>query len=131
MSATDVAVSGSRPTRRGASLVRQRRLWGLFFLAPWFIGFLGFQLLPIAATVFLSFTDYSATKEFKLGNFNMVGLNNYAHLFSDPYLLQTLGVTLKFAAIAVPLGLVVPLSFALLVNSKNLIGANLFRTLYF
>jgi multiple sugar transport system permease protein len=111
--------------------MRQRRLWGLFFLAPWFIGFLAFQLLPIASTVFLSFTDYNATKEFKIGNFNLVGLNNYGRLFSDPYLLQSLGVTLKFAAIAVPLGLVVPLSFALLVNSKHLIGANLFRTLYF
>src|SRR5947208_1388409 len=126
MSATDVAVSGSRPTRRGASLVRQRRLWGLFFLAPWFIGFLAFQLLPILATTFLSFTDYSATKEFKLGNFNMVGLDNYVRLFSDPAFLPVMGATVKYAAIAVPLGLVVPLSFALLVNSKNLIGTNLF-----
>src|SRR5207302_11038357 len=67
----------------------------------------------------------------KLGNFNMVGLNNYGRLFNDPYFLQSLGVTLKFAVIAIPLGLVVPLIFALLVNSKHLIGANLFRTLYF
>ena len=42
-----------------------------------------------------------------------------------------MGVTLKFALIAMPLGLVVPLGFALLVNSKHLIGANLFRTLFF
>jgi multiple sugar transport system permease protein len=46
-------------------------------------------------------------------------------------LLNSLGVTLKFAAIAVPLGLVVPLLFALLVNSKHLIAPNLFRTLFF
>src|SRR5205814_5084653 len=41
------------------------------------------------------------------------------------------GVTVKFAVIAIPLGLVVPLVFALIVNSKHLLAANVFRTLYF
>jgi len=112
-------------------LARQRAMWGLLFLTPWFIGFIVFQLLPIVSTVFLSFTDYSATKEFAIGNFNMVGLDNYARLFRDPVLLQAMGVTLKFAAVAIPIGLIVPLGFAVLVNSKHLLGANLFRTLFF
>ena len=125
------SMSSSRPRRKVSELERRRARWGLFFLAPWFIGFLAFQLLPILSTIFLSFTDYSATKEFAPGNFNMVGLKNYGHLFSDPQLLQSMGVTLKFAAIAVPLGLIIPLMFALLVNSKHLIAPNIFRTLYF
>ena len=134
MAATDIAsagVTGSRPKRAAMPLARQRAMWGLLFLTPWFIGFLVFQLLPIASTVFLSFTDYSATKEFTFDSFNWVGLDNYARLFKDPVLLQAMGVTLKFAVIAIPIGLIVPLSFAVLVNSKNLIGANLFRTLFF
>ena len=134
MAATGAAVSrrsGAQPRRRISALERGRIRWGLFFMAPWFIGFLAFQLLPIISTIFLSFTDYSATKEFAPGNFNMVGFNNYARLFSDPQLLQSVGVTLKFAAIAVPLGLIVPLAFALLVNSKHLLAPNVFRTLYF
>jgi multiple sugar transport system permease protein len=98
---------------------------------PWFIGFVAFQALPILFTFFLSFTDYNATKEFAPENFKIVGLDNYIKLFSDPDLLNSLGVTLKFAAIAVPLGLVVPLLFALLVNSKHLFAPNLFRTLFF
>jgi multiple sugar transport system permease protein len=110
---------------------RIRTRWGWFFLSPWLIGFVAFQALPIVATIFLSFTDYSATKEFAPGNFNMVGLDNYGRLFSDPQLLQSLGVTIKFALIAVPIGLVIPLSFALLVNSKHLMAPNVFRTLYF
>jgi multiple sugar transport system permease protein len=110
---------------------RNRARWGLFFLAPWFIGLLAFQLLPIVSTAFLSFTDYSATKEFAFGNFNMVGFDNYARLFNDPQLLQSVGVTVKFALIAVPLGLIIPLCFALLVNSKHLMAPNIFRTLYF
>ncbi|MDQ2807140.1 MAG: sugar ABC transporter permease [Chloroflexota bacterium] len=134
MATTDLAsagVMGSRPKRTAMPLTRQRAMWGLLFLTPWFIGFIVFQLLPIVSTVFLSFTDYSATKEFALGNFNMVGLDNYARLFKDPLLGQAMGVTLKFAAIAIPVGLIVPLSFAVLVNSKHLLGANLFRTLFF
>ncbi len=131
MSAADLLAGRAAPKRRQVPMGRVRTRWGWFFLAPWIIGFLAFQLLPIVATVFLSFTDYSATKEFAPGNFNMVGLNNYARLFSDPQLLQSLGVTLKFAFIAVPVGLVIPLSFALLVNSKHLLAPNVFRTLYF
>lgn len=118
-------------TRERSRLVLNRLKWGLFFLSPWFIGFLAFQLLPILFTVFLSFTNYSATKEFAFGNFDFVGLNNYAHLFNDPDLVNSLGVTVKFTLIAVPLGLVVPLLFAVLVNSRHLLAPNIFRTLFF
>lgn len=131
-----MAVNDSVVTRADAKVsrgngARQRLRWGIFFLTPWFIGFLAFQLLPIVFTFFLSFTDYNATKEFTPDNFKLIGLSNYAKLFSDPDLLNSLGVTLKFALIAVPLGLAVPLLFALLVNSKHLFAPNLFRTLYY
>jgi ABC-type sugar transport system permease subunit len=112
-------------------IARRRVRWGWFFLAPWIIGFLAFQLLPIIFTVFLSFTDYSGTKQFAPGNYTIVGLANYARLFRDPDMIGAMGVTLKFALIAVPLGLIVPLLFAVLVNSKHLLGKNLFRTLFF
>jgi multiple sugar transport system permease protein len=105
--------------------------WGLFFLTPWIIGFFAFQLLPIVMTIFLSFTDYTGTKEFAPGNFNFVGLDNYARLFSDLYAVPSMLVTLKYALIGIPLGLIIPLCFALLVNSKSLLGTNLFRTLFF
>jgi multiple sugar transport system permease protein len=120
-----------RRSRKPISLSQRRARWGLLFLTPWFIGFLAFQLLPLVATVFLAFTDYSATKEFTFDSFHWVGLTNFAHLFTDPELLSSLGVTLKFAAIAVPLGLFTPLLFAVLVNSRHLLGASLFRTLFF
>ncbi len=114
------------------SAIRQREIrWGYVFLTPWLIGFFGFQLLPIVMTIFLSFTDYTGTKEFAPGNFNFVGLSNYARLFRDPYALPSMGVTLKFAAIGIPLGLIIPLAFALLVNSRHLIASNVFRTLFF
>lgn len=112
-------------------IARRRVRWGWFFLSPWIIGFLAFQLLPIVFTIFLSFTDYSGTKQFAPGNYNIVGLANYARLFRDPDMIRAMGVTLKFALIAVPLGLIVPLMFAVLVNSEHLLGKNIFRTLFF
>lgn len=134
MSTTDLAsVTGARviQPRQTSALSKQQRNWGLFFLLPWLIGFFAFQLGPILFTFFLSFTDYKGTSEFKLGNFNFVGLQNYAKLLTDPVALPSMGVTLKFALIGIPLGLIVPLLFALLVNSKRLVGSSIFRTLFF
>ncbi|MBI4674566.1 MAG: sugar ABC transporter permease [Chloroflexi bacterium] len=109
----------------------RERNWGLLMLSPWLVGFFAFQLLPIVFTVLLSFTDYHGTSEFKLGNFNFVGFENYLRLVTDPLILPTMGVTLKFALIGIPLGLVIPLLFALLVNSKHLIASSAFRTFFF
>ena len=134
MSVADVAsaaVPMSRAKPKTSTNRRREITWGYVFLTPWIIGFLVFQLLPIAMTIFLSFTNYMGTKEFAPGNFNLVGLANYAKLFSDPYAIPSMGVTLKFALIGIPLGLIVPLGFALLVNSKHLVGPNFFRTLFF
>jgi multiple sugar transport system permease protein len=114
------------------SAIRRREItWGYVFLAPWIIGFFAFQLLPIVMTIFLSFTDYTGTRQFALGNFNLVGFLNYVKLVKDIYALPAMGVTLKYALIGIPLGLVIPLLFAVLVNSRHLIGSNFFRTLFF
>jgi multiple sugar transport system permease protein len=134
MSAADAAsivLPVSRAKPRTSANRRREIVWGYVFLTPWIIGFFVFQLLPIVMTIFLTFTDYTGTKQFAPGNFNMIGLSNYARLFSDLYAIPAMGVTLKFALIGIPLGLVIPLLFAVLVNSKRLIGSNFFRTLFF
>lgn len=119
------------PVRPISARTRRQRLLGLLFLLPWIIGFLAFQLLPILFTVFLSFTNYSGSREFAFENFDFVGMENYQRLTLDPDVLPSMLVTLKFALIGIPLGLVVPLGLAVLVNSKRLIGSNIFRTLFY
>ena len=126
-----ISIPMSSPKRRTSANRRREIIWGYAFLSPWIIRFFAFSFLPILMTIFLTFTDYKGTTEFAPGNFNFVGLANYAHLFDDPYALPSMGVTLKFALIGIPLGLIIPLLFALLVNSKHLFGANLFRTFFF
>ena len=132
MSTVSRAVLPIEPSRsRVSAHTRRQRSYGLLFLLPWIIGFFAFQLLPILFTFFLSFTDYTGSNEFKLGNFNFVGLANYKSLFVEPDALPSMGVTLKFALVSIPLGLVVPLAVALLVNSRRLLSTNVFRTLFY
>src|SRR5438128_447673 len=135
MSVADIAsaprVELARPKRRVSALTRRQLSWGLFFLLPWIIRLLAFQLLPILFTFFLSFTDYKGNSEFALGNFNFTGFDNYQRLLSDPVALPAMGVTLKYALLGIPLGLIIPLLFALLVNSNRLAASNLFRTMFF
>jgi multiple sugar transport system permease protein len=126
---TSRASAQSRP--RLTAFARRQRMNGFLFLLPWLIGFFAFQLLPILFTLFISFTDYSGSTEFKWGNFNLVGLQNYQNLLVEPDALPSMGVTLKFALIGIPLGLVVPLLLAVLVNSRRLVASNLFRTLFY
>lgn len=129
--AMSIPTAGSLTKTKPSANRRREIRWGFFFLAPWLIGLLGFQLVPIAMTVFLSFTDYKGTTEFAPGNFNFVGLANYARVFADIDAIPSMIVTLKFAIIGIPLGLIIPLFFAVLVNSRHLLGANFFRTLFF
>jgi len=128
---TRASLASPQPRPRVSAHTRRQWTYGFLFLLPWIIGFFAFQLLPILFTFFLSFTDYTGAAEFKLGNFNFVGLDNYKNLLIEPDALPSMGVTLKFALIGIPLGLVVPLMLAVLVNSRRLIASSLFRTLFY
>ena len=128
---TNLGPVPARPRPRLSARARRERRYGLLFLSPWLIGLFAFQLLPILFTIFLTFTNYRGTSEFKLGNFDFIGLDNYKHLLVDPNALPAMGVTLKFALISIPLGLGVPLYLAVLVNSKRLRGSSFFRTLFY
>lgn len=114
--------------RRKSSLMRQQRIWGWIFLSPWLIGFTVFTAAPIIVSLYFSFTD------FNLGNpqaMQFVGLRNWQKLFTDPLTLTALGVTIRFALIAVPIGILIPLGLAALLNSKYLIGKRIWRTLFY
>ena len=118
-----------RRTRLGmSSLARREARWGLIFLSPWIFGFLAFTLIPMIATFALSFTNVTLTGDQEL---RFVGLRNYERLLGDDQALASLGVTARFAILAIPVGLIVPFALALLLNSRHLRGTGLFRTLFF
>ena len=115
------------PRRRRLSKRRRRNLRnGLLFVAPWIIGFLCFQLYPILASLYYSFTTYSI-----LDPGQWVGLANYRVMFTqDPLFWTGVGNTLYYAFISVPLGLLVSFTLALLLNVRVREMA-FYRTIYF
>jgi ABC-type sugar transport system permease subunit len=119
----------SLPRRRPMSrLARIEAKWGFIFIAPWIIGFFAFQLLPMIATFAFTFTNITIEQREAL---RVVGLTNYQRLFSDVQAWESLLVTLKFAALALPIGVFLPLIVALLLSSRHLKGSGLFRVLFF
>jgi multiple sugar transport system permease protein len=61
-----------------------------------------------------------------------VGLANWRRMiFEDPNTWSSLLVTFKFALISLPIGMISAFLLAVLLNSKQLIGRNLFRTLFY
>lgn len=106
----------------------RERLTGLAYVAPFLIGFVLFSAVPMAASLALSFTDFDPRAPDEV---RFIGLDNYARLLGDPTVADSLGVTVRFALLVVPLTLGVALGLALLVNSRLLAGRNLFRTLFY
>jgi ABC-type sugar transport system permease subunit len=109
-------------------LARREAGWGLLFLAPWIIGFLVFTLFPIVASLAFTFTNINLNQEQPL---QFVGLKNYGTLLSDSETWDSLGVTIKFALLALPVGILVPLGVALLLNSPHVRGSGAYRVLFF
>ena len=83
------------------------------FILPWVIGFLAFTLYPIGYSLYLSFQSYSG-----FGDATPVGLTNYQHLVSDPLFWKSLYNTLYYTGLAVPIGLVIAIVLALMMNQR-------------
>ncbi len=112
-----------RWTLRGAW---ERNRYGLFFVTPWLVGFLVFNLVPIAYSLFLSFTNYDLFTAPEV-----TGLRNYVNLFTrDVRFVKALSVTARYVLIGVPLQLLVALVLALALN-RGIPGLSIFRAVYY
>jgi multiple sugar transport system permease protein len=98
---------------------------GLAFLSPWMVGFLAFTLLPIALAFYYSFCEFSLLKAPML-----IGADNYRELFRDEVFWISMRNTIYYASMALPMGLLVSLGLAMLLNVK-MPGQAVFRTIIF
>ena len=99
---------------------------GLAFISPWLIGFLCFTIGPFISSVYLSFNSYDLINPPK-----WVGTANYSTLLhDDPLFWSSLWITVKFALVSVPLGIVAGVGLALLLNLK-VKGQTIFRTVFY
>lgn len=126
-----------RTLRQMSPLARREMRSGVTFLSPWLIGFVAFTFLPILASLLFSFLDLRITDGI-LSAPQFVGLENYSRLLQDPQIWTgesgtrgSLWITIRFGLIALPVGILLPLGLALLLNSRYLKGAMAFRSLFY
>ena len=106
-------------------MARREALECYLFIGLAAIGFLAFQALPIGASAYLSLTDSKL-----VGTAKWLGVQNYIQIGQDPLFWQSLKVTTLYALITVPLGLLISLLLAMLMNQK-IRGVRIFRTVYY
>jgi multiple sugar transport system permease protein len=104
---------------------RKEQRAAYLFLSPWLIGLVAFWIVPIIVSILLSATYWDI-----ITPPSWVGLENYRDMFQDRAFWVSVGVTLKYVGLSVPLYLAVGLLLSLLLNLR-LRGMNVFRTILF
>jgi multiple sugar transport system permease protein len=104
---------------------RRNLRMGLLFISPWLFGFLVLGVFPIFYTFFLSLTRYSGLKEPI-----PIGAGNYQRMAADPLFWKAVSNTLYYTALAVPLGVVVAMTLALVMNQK-IREVSIYRAIYY
>jgi len=141
-----MAQTAVQQRKKGMSkLERKNTLIAYTFLAPNFLGFAIFTLVPVVFSIMLSFIEWNGGA---LSNMKWVGLENYATIFKVEKVAEKfadgdffyffnrvdLGIALKntvfYTLITVPLTLVCAIALAMALN-KAVKGAVAFRTIFF
>lgn len=107
------------------SWIYKENVAGYILALPFMVGFLAFIIAPMGMSLYFSFCDYNIMSPEK-----WVGFKNYIKLFSDPKLINSLKVTLKYAFFSVPLKLLFSLLVALLLL-RNTKATPIYRATYY
>ena len=125
-----MTASQANSRRKMSALEKRNTLIAYSFLAPNFIGFVIFTLIPVIFSFALAFMDWGGG-----ANITFVGLDNFRYIFKDfSFTKSNLGIALKntvfYTVMTVPLTLLCALGFALILN-KAVKGAKFFRAVFF
>jgi multiple sugar transport system permease protein len=120
------AAHQARPIGLGRlSLARQEEVIAYLFILPSLLGFLAFLVVPMIASLGISFYDWEL-----LTPPRFVGLKNFTTLAADTVFHAVLWNTIYYTVGLVPLNLVVSLGLAVWLNQK-LRGLTLYRMAFF
>ena len=112
--------------KKSAMKTRTRDTIAFFlFISPWLIGFVVFTIVPMLASLFISFTDWNI-----LTPPVWSGTKNFQTIFSDPLFYKSIQVTLTYTLFSVPLNIILSIFVAMLLNNA-LPGMRLFRTIFY
>lgn len=114
------------PGPRRGGLLRGEAIWFHIFILPWIVGFILFAGGPILASSYLSLTHNDPVNWPP----KFIGLLNYDQLIHDPLFWKSLGVTVYYVLLEVPLSVIFAVVIALLLNQKIPL-LSLWRTVYY
>ncbi|MEU0804971.1 sugar ABC transporter permease [Streptomyces sp. NPDC005970] len=126
--APERAARTTRPSPRKSKRrqVRERQWPAYVFLSPWMIGAVVLTLVPMAVSLYLSFTDYNL-----FDPPHWVGLRNYREMLTeDPRYWRSVGTTMLYVVVAVPLKLGLALGVAMLLRNLGR-GRGFYRSAFY
>lgn len=106
-------------------LARRRAFWGIALILPNTLGLFFFFGIPVLMTFATSLLEWNLLKPPQF-----IGTTNFERLLGDSMFWQAFGNSLRLLLLTVPVGVVLALSAALMLNQK-LRGRFIFRTIYF
>lgn len=109
----------------GKKYDKEGLLTAIVFAGPLLMGILIFYLIPMVQNGFYSFTQWG-----QFGGYTFTGLANYQKLLTDSTVLVALKNTVTYAIFTVPIGVVISIVIAVLLNNK-IKGVSFYRVIYF
>ncbi|MHA4816159.1 carbohydrate ABC transporter permease [Streptomyces aculeolatus] len=109
----------------GSRILRSR--WSYLYLAPFVVGTVLFVVWPIVASIYYTVYRWDGIGE----PTNMVGLDNFRAIIDDPIFWDSVGHSVQYTVVLVPVQLVLALVLALVLNDKRLRFTTFYRSVYF
>lgn len=126
MSQLSTAQAPTQPKKKRLLSKQMREtLIAYSFIAPNFIGFAVFTLIPVVFAIVLAFMKWDGVNAMQF-----IGIENFTRLFSDKNFIEAFWHTIVYVVCNVPLTIVCSLALAMLLNSK-VFGRNFYRTVSF
>ena len=94
-------------------------------VAPTIIGLFVLNIWPFIQTIYTSFCEHLG-----FGHYKFIGLDNYIDMFQAPEFWKATWNTVKFCILTVPVGVILALFVAMLLNTKVKFKGG-FRTIFF
>lgn len=128
MRSNSAAVASGTGFQRRTHLRRYENLTAFAFLALNFIGYLLFKLIPILLALVLSFSRWNFVSGIR--GVKLIGLANYAALFTDSVFITSLLNTILYAVALVPLSIFLALVLGVILN-EYVFGKGLLRLAFY
>jgi multiple sugar transport system permease protein len=122
-------VKGSAGVQRGRSSARREARDFYLMIGPWLLGFIFLSVVPLVLGFAASFTNYNGLN---LNHMQFMGLDNYKRAL-DPQnrdFWLSLRNTFKYMLIAVPVGQILSMGLAAMLNQR-IKGRSLYRLIYY